>query len=76
MCRFLDYYIYGKNFAKKKTAGEHDEARKYFELMNEEWRIVTFIRLREAFLESAPQLVLHLYIIAKTSFRSLGTFSR
>lgn len=40
--------------------------------MNDELRNVTVIRLREAFLESAPQLALHSYIMAQDGITSIG----
>lgn len=37
---------------------------KYYSMYIEQWRDLTMLRLFEVFIESAPQLVLQLYILA------------
>ncbi len=38
--------------------------RKYYNIYIEQWRDIAMLRLFEVFIESAPQLVLQLYILA------------
>lgn len=48
---------------RARDAGDHGRAKKYWKLMNEENSMVTFIRLREGFLEAAPQFALQIYVM-------------
>lgn len=63
--RYFDSLIYGLKFMQNKT--NKQEQVKYFQYMIYEDTDATMLRLFECFMEAAPQLVLQLYILARST---------
>ena len=70
--RYVDTLFYGIQSKKAKRKKDFPRMASYYARMAYEDADATFLRLFECFMESAPQLVLQLYIImAKTPFDSV-----
>lgn len=70
--RYVDTLRYGLQSRRAKKRKDYRKMGQCYARMAYEDADATFLRLFECFMESAPQLVLQLYIIAKTKF-SFGT---
>jgi len=72
VARYVDTLFYGIQSKKAKRKKDFPRMASYYARMAYEDADATFLRLFECFMESAPQLVLQLYIImAKTPFDSV-----
>ncbi|RWS31505.1 XK-related protein 4-like protein, partial [Leptotrombidium deliense] len=63
--RYFDSLVYGFKFRQQK---DKTTQKKYFQYMVYEDTDAAMLRLFECFMEAAPQLILQLYILAKTQF--------
>jgi len=71
VARYVDTLFYGIQSKKAKRKKDFPRMAQYYARMAYEDADATFLRLFECFMESAPQLVLQLYIImAKNPFNS------
>lgn len=62
--RYFDSLMYGLKFRQHR---DKETQKKYFQYMIYEDTDATMLRLFECFMEAAPQLVLQIYILAKTT---------
>jgi hypothetical protein len=70
-CRYVDTLTYGIQSKRAKKKGDFVKMGQYYARMAYEDADATFLRLFECFMESAPQLVLQLYIVASRNPTSL-----
>lgn len=66
--RYVDTLRYGLQSRKAKKKSDFSKMGQCYARMAYEDADATFLRLFECFMESAPQLVLQLYIMAKNPF--------
>ena len=66
--RYIDTLCYGLESRRAKRRGDQARMTQFYARMAYEDADATFLRLFECFMESAPQLVLQLYIMAKSTF--------
>lgn len=64
--RYIDSIVYGFKF-RQNNSSDRRAARQYFHYMIYEDTDATMLRLFECFMEAAPQLVLQIYILAKSA---------
>lgn len=69
--RYVDTLTYGIQSKRAKKKGDFVKMGQYYARMAYEDADATFLRLFECFMESAPQLVLQLYIMASRNPTSL-----
>lgn len=75
-CRYVEAWINGEKYMKAKREGDKGRMYMYFLFMYVEKRTATLNSLIESFLESAPQLILQLYIVAAGTNQSQYDFWR
>ncbi|KAF7270296.1 XK-related protein 4-like [Rhynchophorus ferrugineus] len=74
--RYFDALQYALKSKKAEKKGDHENQRKYYELMVKEDSDVALLRVLECFLEAAPQQILQLTIIFYTHGNEIiGTFT-
>ncbi|XP_030745522.1 XK-related protein 6 [Sitophilus oryzae] len=74
--RYFDALQYAIKSKKAEKLGDHENQRKYYELMVREDSDVALLRVLECFLEAAPQQILQLTIIFYTHGNEIiGTFT-
>lgn len=74
--RYFDALQYAIKSKKAEKQGDHENQRKYYELMVKEDSDVALLRVLECFLEAAPQQILQLTIIFYTHGKEInGTFT-
>ncbi|XP_060523977.1 XK-related protein 6 [Cylas formicarius] len=74
--RYFDALQYAVKSKKAEKHGDHENQRKYYDLMVKEDSDVALLRVLECFLEAAPQQILQLAIIFSTYGKEInGTFT-